>query len=550
MADILFGFNNSKSVLENQNKAEDLHYINLGQQYGCKIFGKDGTYNIIRDGMDVIISIGYVCWIDGNSVQDTLSQILNYFKESQIGDLKKRLIGEYILLVKKGTSIYIFSDFMGVRNIFYSHDGMIVSSSFVRIEDMVKTRERDFDIYKFLEFLAMRHMFYPAWLGDLTYHKRIKWLLPSEYLVIDVEDSRFRVGSVVYSIDNRKQTDCAILSNELISILIKIVARKEFAHLKVAALLTGGHDSRLIAAIANNEFPDIHFRTAVSLDNPNSLRDLKVASKVARVQRVPLDVFCFQPRRDKERFFELTEGLSPAFNHLMTPVIDAAGAYSLGFGGAFGTELFEPIPWNSFDAFFQERIKRAKRALKAEDGFWKYFQDSIYEVFRKIKENYVLSIYDERDYMRIFCLVNTARYGSFILSAFNCLGLQLDPYSNYAIFELAIRVSPNLWGNEKRIGGIALVQKAAMGRLNPNLGRVMAYMHFRPMLPLTVRTCPKYLVGYALQIGHRLKERYASRKKKLQKINLPGSCYLSDGWETYYITRTIKKYGMAFSPKK
>ncbi|MDD1777386.1 MAG: hypothetical protein LUQ65_04390 [Candidatus Helarchaeota archaeon] len=548
MADILLSFGDYTEVHENQADEVNKIHINIGQKYWCNVYGKEGTYKIIRDGEDAIISLGYVCWIDGNSVQETLFQILISFQESQINNLKKRLIGEYVLLVKKGTSIYVFSDFMSVRNVFYSHDGMFISSSFTLVEDKVQRRASDLDTYKFLEFIAMRHVLYPTWLGRSTYHKRIKWLLPYEYLVIDVDNQTFRLGSIIYSIDNKKQSDRSLLSNELISVLSEIVARKEFKYSKVAVSLTGGHDSRLIAAIANTKFPNIRFRTAISSENPNSLKDLKVASRVSKVQQTPLDVFWFRPGRDKERFFELTEGLSPVYNHSITPLIDGAGAYALGFGGAFGTELFMPMPWNSIEDYIHTKIEGAKQALKVEDGFWEVFRESLYEQFRITKKHFQLNNSDERDYIRLFGLLVTARYGSFIISAFNRLGYQLDPYGSYSIMDLALRIAPILWGNHKRFGGMGLVQKAAMSKLNPNMGRVLTYMHSRPMLSLTIKTFPRYLIGFALQARHVLKKRYVESLKKPKRTNFPGGYYLSDGWETLYIARTAKRYGIPFIP--
>lgn len=546
MADLLLRIGDSAEAAEYTTNMANSVKIRLGPEKYCTIYGEEGTYNVIRDGEDAVISLGYVCWADDNSSRETLFQILNSFQESQIGDLKKRLIGEYILLVKKGAKIYIFSDFMGARNIFYSQDGMTVSSSFSRLENRLQTEESDLDIYKTIELIAMRHVLYPAWLGSSTCHRRIKWLLPYEYLMIDVESTDFRVGSIVYSIDNGKQSNCSLLSDELVSILTKIVARKEFVHSKVAASLTGGHDSRLVAAIACNVFPGLRFRTAASSSSPNTLMDLKVARKVAGAQQVPLDVFWFQPGRDEERFRDLTEGFSPTYNQTIAPLLDAAGTYALGFGGAFGTESFMELPWKSVDDFLETKVATVKQTLKMGDGFWKAFRESLQDEFRRTQDHFHLSVGDDRDYIRLFGLVNTARYGSFIFSAFNRTGYQIDPYGSYAVLDLALRVPPALWGDHRKLGGNSLIQKAAMSKVNPRMGRPLTYNHFRPMLPLTAGTFPKYLFGYGLQIGNVLTRRYASGQKKPQRTSLPGGYYLSDGWEARYIERINTRYGKGF----
>ena len=518
--------------------------ISAGQQAECWIYGKEGTFSLVRNGEDAIASVGYVCHVDGDSVQETLSQILTSFDESQIGDLKKKLVGQYVLLIKKGHNIYLFSDFMGARNIFYSDDGRVISSSFSQVEDLVQTSPGDLDMYKVLEFLAVKHVLYPAWLGRSTKHKRVKWLLPYEYLAIDVANSSLRLGSVVYSIDNKKQSDRSLLSEGLLSTLRAIVGRKEFKDSPVAASLSGGRDSRLVAAIATEYYRKIRYRIAVAPGHFDSLKDMEVARKLARVRGVPLDVYQFQPGRDEERFREQTEGFSPSFNNKLAPLLDGVGSYSLGFGGVFGTELFMPIPWNSIDEFVQERVERAKEALKVEEGFWKSFRESLYEEFKRTKEHFQLSNSDDHDYIRLFILLDTARYGSFILSAFNRSGYQLEPYGSYAVLDLALRVAPALWGNHRRFGGDARVQQAAMAKLHPRMGRVLTYKNYRPMLPLSGAAFPLYLMGFTLQAGDWLRRKFDKSLKEATRTDLPEGYYLSDGWAKQFLDRTVEKYGL------
>jgi hypothetical protein len=542
MADIILTIDGGKGGSIKPNEA--VERINAGQRAECWIYGKKGTFNVIHYGEDTIASIGYVCYIDGDSVQGTLSKILASFDESQIGDLKKKLVGQYILLIKKGNKIYLFSDFMGARNIFYSGEEGIISSSFSQVEDLVQTSQIDLDIYKLLEFLAVKHVLYPAWLGRSTYHRKIKWLLPYEYLSIDFVNSRFRIGSVTYKINNKKQTDRFLLSEELLSTMRMILCRREFKDSLVAASLTGGRDSRLVAGIAAELYPKIHYRIAVSSERYDSLKDLEVAKKVAQVRGVPLDVYHFKPGQDEERFRELTEGFSPVFNSSITPLIDNVELYSLGFGGIFGTELFMPIPWKSIDEFVRTKIEIIKKVLKVKGGFWSNFRDSLYDEFQRTKEHFQLSNGDERDYIRLFGLVITARYSSFIMSAFNQSGYQLEPYGSYALLDLALRVSPKLWGNHRRFGGDARIQQAAMTKLNLNMARILTYKNYRPMMPLSTLTFPYYLVGFIFQAGDWLRRRFDKSLKETNKTDLSSGYYLSNGWEKHFFDRTAKKYGL------
>jgi len=333
------------------------------------------------------------------------------------------------------------------------------------------------------------------------------------------------------------------LSTELLSILGAIIGRKEFKNSSVAASLTGGRDSRLIAAIAAAQFPNIHYRIAISSKRSTSLRDLGVAKKIAKVSGIPLDVYPFQHGQDEKRFCTLTEGFAPSFNHSITPLINNAGAYSLGFGGVYGTELFMPIPWNSIDDYVQLSIDSAKKVLKVEDGFWKYFREALYDEFQRTKDHYHLSDSDERDYIRLFNLLDTARYSSFIISAFNRSGYQLEPYGSYAVLDLALRVAPTLWGNHRRFGGNALVQKAAMAKLDPRLGKLMTYAHMRPMVPLSITSTPLYIFGFTKQIALWLGNKIVAFNKVQMRTDFSEGYYLSNGWEKHFIKRSVKKYG-------
>jgi hypothetical protein len=527
-------------------KDETLEKIGVGPQGACSVLGKKGTFQVLRSGEDAVASVGYVSLLGGQSGQDSLSRILDSFDESRIGDLKRELVGQYVLLVKRGDRIWLFSDFMGARNVFYSNDGLVVSSSLSRIEDLIHTGPADLDPYKFTEFLAVKHVLYPAWLGSTTMHKRIRLLYPYEYIAVDTATSSFRVGSVVFSVDNRKETDRSILSDDLLCGLRSVIDRPEFKDAPVAATLSGGRDSRLVAGLATEYYDKVHFRIAVAPGHHDSLKDMEVAETLAKAQGVPLDVYRFQPGRDETRFQELTEGMAPSFNNKLAPLLDDTGAYALGFGGVFGTELFMPLPWSSIDEFVRVTTDRAKVALKVEEGFWKSFGESMREEFRRIKRHYLLSENDERDYIRLFILLDTARYGSFIISAFNHSGYQLEPYGAYPVFSLAFRVAPALWGNHRRFGGDARVQLAAMARLNPRMARVLTYKNYRPMMPLSAGSFARYVWGAALQGKDVLRRRFEKGSDSPVRISFALGQYLSGEWAESFFQRTKERYGMSY----
>ena len=158
-------------------------------------------------------------------------------------------------------------------------------------------------------------------------------------------------------------------------------------------------------------------------------------------------------------------------------------------------------------------------------------------------QNYDVSARFDRRNRRLF-LLNTARYGSFIISAFNRSGYQLEPYGSYSVLDLALRVAPKLWGNHKGLRGNAWIQGGAMAKLNPRMAKIMTYSSFRPMLPFSITTAPLYMLGLTLQVANKLRERFSGIKIGSRRIDLPGGNYLSDSWEIPFLRRTAEKYGM------
>lgn len=526
-----------------QDPAAAIERIDLGNELSGWILGNSRSYDLVQEGDSLVLSLGHIQSESGSPIKDILSEILDSFEETQIKNLKERLFGQYTLVIKRGPRLFIFSDFMGVRNVFYSQNGPVISSSFERVEDLVHTTTADLNPYKILEFLAMRQVLYPAWLGRTTCHKRIMWLLPYEYLKLDTGTKTLTKGEVTYAIDNRKQNETAELAAELVFSLGQAIRSDEYPDAAVGATLTGGHDSRLVAAVAENMCSNLRFRIAASKLNTRSMKDLAVARKVAHKERIPLDTFWFQPD-DEKTFVALTEGLSPHFNHTITPLIENAGAYSLGLGGVFGTELFMPIPSISIQEFLDNKIQQTKRVIHTEDGFWESFRKALHEDFAGIREHYDLSVENEADLIRIFYLIDTSRYASFLLAAFSLFGKQLDPYGSFDVFKLAFRIDPCLYGNHKRLGGSGLIQKEAMAQLNRRMGRTMTYMHSRPMLPLSATTLPKYLVGFMFQIGDWSKDKIKLARKHPGISHLPWCRYQAEGWEIPFFQRTASKYGI------
>lgn len=501
------------------------------------IFGPQNTFSIARVENDWICSLGYSCSLNLGSMDDTLKKILLEFDENKILSIKKELVGQYILIIKKREFMYILADFLGCRNIFYSADRIITSSSFSFIEKSLGPHPHDFDSQAFIEFLAVKEILYPCWLGRHTINRSINYLLPYEYIKVNLNNPNFDIKAIKQYINNEKISDIKTLSERLINSLERIIYREEFKDSLLCSSITGGRDSRLVATIAAKKYPNCNYRIAISSINRNSIKDYKVAKKISRINNAPLDVYELKLPFHENIFTKITENFCPAFNITITPIIINADRYAIGFGGVYGTELFAPITCKDIQEYFTNALSRAKSSLMIKENFWHSFASSILDQINEIKEHYHFEVYDERDYIRLFNLLMTARYSSFIIAAFNQFGYQLEPFGSFPTVELAFQISPNLWGNKRRIIGDALVEKAALAKLSPRAGRLLAYSSYRPVMPFSIWLSPIYLWGYALNVFSSASNKIVPRQRKQRREIMPGVFYLSTGWEKYYIEK-------------
>jgi hypothetical protein len=537
----------SQFIISSQGSIPDnaelpiLERIHLFNNQTLTILGTQRTYHIVRDGDNFICALGYACACDLPSMNATLHRLLSEVKDYNISEIKKNISGQFILIIKKGQQLFLLTDFVGGRNIFYNPEQNLIASSFALAENSAGFNSSNLDTYKTVEFLATREILYPCWLNRQTMNKKINWLLPYEYIKIEDGDSLFEIRPIIYHINNHKQKDSSLLSEKLLRNLESVLYKEEFKNSTVCCSLTGGRDSRLIATIAAKYYPNCQYRIAISSLNKNSLKDLKVARKIAEINKKALNIYELNLPEHENIYIRTTEGFSPTFNITVTPIIINAEKYALGLGGAYGSELFAPIPYNCMQDFCRNINLRAQSAIKADDAFWNQLNASLEEQLKELREHYMFQHEDERDYVRLFQLLMTARYNSFINSAINQFGYQLEPFGTFPVIETGLQISPEYWGNKRSIIGDALIEKEAFYRISPKAARVLAYSSYRPVMPFSFWSSPLYMGGYVLNILNWLSKKITPGNIKEQKQILPGIYYKSDGWEKYY-TERLSKY--------
>ncbi|MHA1342117.1 MAG: hypothetical protein ACTSO2_19275 [Promethearchaeota archaeon] len=545
MADFIW----SQEKISKISRFDKLYSNNMLQpMVNINIFGIEGTFTHIQKDNNFITVLGFSTF-PGESIKNTISEIFNDFDESKISELKKELIGQFIIIVKKGIFIYVFGDVWQIRNIFYSKDFNLISSSFSAIEEVLGTSSKDLDRNKILEFIALKQFSYPGWLGNKTLHSKVKFLRPYEYIKIDSSNHDINISKIYFEIDNYKNKDIKKLSSDLINCLKAAIQNPYYRNEMIGVTLTGGFDSRLVAAISANYFKKASFRIATLDNNRNSLKDAKIAKKIANITKIPLKLFNSIPDEDLFRkFYFLSEGLSPLENSVTTPILIKNGSFSLGLGGCFGTEHFKPIDkYSKIDGFIEKSIVKAKRKINTTQEKWEQLRFSIDEEFKEIEKYYKLTNPNDLDIIRIFLLLRTAFFSSFMLAAYNIKGLQLEPYSYFKILEIALRVPEELCTSNGNLKNSFIIQKMAISNEYDNIGKITT-THYQPMLPYKMKTFPYYFYGNLNFYYDRLLSRIrkSNSKKQLEKnIRIDNNFnYLSDGWDQLFLKHTYEKYGL------
>lgn len=546
MADLLIRLNKNFQLYTN-TKNEKI--IAISPELGDKllILGQRHTFFIKNKEKDFIISFGYLRDTNEESISNSLKRILDDFDENKIAEYKKRLAGQFVLLIKKGKEIFLFSDFFGSRNIFYSADKLIISTSFNIIENIIKPSGGDLCFDKILEYVATR-TFYPSWLGRETINRKLKWLMPYEYIKINLQENSMSIKKLSFYINNNKSKDSKQLAIKLKRRLEDTIKIPEYIEYRVASSITGGIDSRLVALIVSGYFKNPVLRMAYSNDKYDSKIDLRIAEKLAKIIGIPLDVYNYNEDSDYDTYYIITEGLAPIFNKTITPIIERANNYKIGFGGSYASELFEPLPYVNAYNFIDERLKRSKKLINANSLFWETLYSSFHDCMQEIRSSINLEENIERDYLRIFYLYHTARYSSHLVRAFNDYGLQIEPYGSFYVLELALQTDDFLFGSSNRsISGEKRIQKIAITSINESAARQLAFKEFRPLVPLSIKSLGIYLYGFYKKALYSLRSRIMRLNKKKIVVELPNATYISDGFEINLIRKIEEKYGITLS---
>lgn len=452
------------------------------------VFYNQGTALHIENGNESIMLLGYA-YVQKESTDSFLTNVLLDFDVSRIAEIKKSLLGQYLVILHKDGYIYMFSDFLQTRNIYYDISTKRVSSSFAALSAL---KGKENDNYKAFEFLSMRHCLYPIWLGNGTMANDVLRVRANEYLIIHAESGEIEVCKLKFKINNIKISSLKTLIAYTKEIFREAICHPAYKNKKVYTTITGGFDSRLVTTFVEEYYTNVNLRIS-SLKNSQS-QDFKIASLVTEAISATLKVYETDLEKQKDIYYSLTEGLSPRENVIMTELFLSKDRGDLSFGGAFGTELYTILAYASSDDLISDYVSKARQFVKADESYYTKFELALREEFENIRSCYLLQTYDERDLMRIFQLLNTGRFSSRFVSAMHINGHQYEVFGTFPVIEAGLRIPYKYLGSKWTFGRYYLIPKYLVEQINPKIARIMT-CHFCPMVPLGLSTSILYVQG-------------------------------------------------------
>ncbi len=494
----------------------------------------------VEDEHSSVYLLGYahVC---GETVRDFLKKILQDFHIGQIAEIKKHLLGQYLIILRKNDTLYLFSDFLQTRNIYYDKERKIASSSFQTLYGQYEESKKN--DYKAFEFLSMRHCLYPVWLGDSTLSDQIRRVRAFEYLAIHLQSGEMTVGKLKFEINNRKIDSLQELVSYSKKTLREAIRHPEYKDKKIYTTITGGFDSRLVTTLVHEYYTDIRLRIS-SLTNTESL-DFKIASEVAHILSSPLKVYETDPDKQTETYYRLTEGLSPKENRIMTSLYQCEERGDVEFGGMFGTELYTILGYATCDELIQNYVTRSRQYTAADEAYYKRFESALRKEFEDIRSCYLLQVPDERDLMRIFQLIITGRFASRFVAALQLHGNSYEVCGTFPIIEAGLRIPYKYLGSKWTLGRYYLIPKMLVNQMNKKVS-LAETCHFCPMAPLSLSTLTSYVKGKFEQNRYYHKRLQTNCPPKELTLRTAHFSYSSDDWfegfmQTYYDTSSSPK---------
>jgi len=418
--------------------------------------------------------------------REFILNILSSFSEESVPEIQKRLVGQYILIIKNGSCLYLIPDFLHVRNLYFDESAKEIASSIGALSAYSKKQSNEFMDY---EFAVMQKCIYPQWLGNSTNIDTVSKLMICQYLELNLASNEFNIKNFSINFDNIKEDSSNRSATANKKILESIIGNYSESH--AVSTITGGYDSRLISALCAKQISDLTLRIAAP--EGAAFRDLSIGKKVASALKKNIVVYPASLDRDVECFVLMTDGMSPKENSIITSLAKQSSEYEIGFGGTLGTEIYSTLRYTSTAALVND-FNRIASLVYDNKEFLSKFDSDLRNEIDFISSHCSLEVPEERDLVHIIWAVLTARFSSPIVSAFDIYGHQIEPFATYSILQESLKISYEYQGDQKTHGRFYLIPKMIMKSVSKKVGMIDS-THNAPLLPVSLFTLPLYIIG-------------------------------------------------------
>lgn len=331
-----------------------------------------------------------------------------------------------------------------------------------------------------------------------------------EYLTIDRSSGTIETHDFKIAIDNTQESSLSQITTKTLALLRKMIRHTAVRELTVCLIITGGFDSRLVTALVREYYRGVELHTSTRKGEVSL--DYTLARRVAEVMSMPLTVYEADVEQQKEWFYFVTEGLMPKENAIVVEMLRHTNHCALGFGGAFGTELYTMPPYNTTSELITDYLRRARHSVQAEESYYERFEQALQAEFEAVRSHYRLAQEDDRSWIRLLRLINTACFSSPVVSAFNIYGNQFEVFGAFSVVELGLKIPYRYFGSRTTFGRFYLIPKSLMEHIDRKISKIDT-THFCPMRPLAFTSFISYSAGRL----HR-KKYYAKRAKISQQM--------------------------------
>jgi hypothetical protein len=253
----------------------------------------------VRHKGKTILLLGFI--LDPENPQASDREILNALMPNLVSSTElfmqtARFGGRWILIADDGSTVVLFHDAAGLRQVFYTDVGstqqLWCASQPATLAEILRLQV-DGDAQDFITSPEIRRNREYWWPGDSSLYKEVKHLLPNHYL--DLETGRcYRYWP------NRNLTRLSLDTVvEACSSVLRGLLAGAVNRFNLVVSLTAGLDSRLVLAACHGIKDQLSYMTLKQINNSlNNDTDIIIASSLLRRLRLRHDLIVSVPKDD------------------------------------------------------------------------------------------------------------------------------------------------------------------------------------------------------------------------------------------------------------